>query len=122
MSSAFALIVHSQEQKHIPMQDSPVNKTQTFNAGSLYPYPALSLPLSSKTSPEGFPVFLHLSLASLLPSLSWESRQNLSLASCWRNELLRQEKHKTLRTILGSIEMGGAAYLTYVHIKKYGLK
>ena len=104
------------------MQDSPVNKTQTFNARSLYPYPALSFPLSFKTSPEGFPGFLRLSLASLLPSLSWESHQNLSLASCWRNELLRQEKYKTLRTILGSIEIGGAAYLTYVHIEKYGLK
>ncbi|MCX6142379.1 MAG: hypothetical protein NTZ35_04090 [Ignavibacteriales bacterium] len=138
LSSAFALNVHGQEQKQNPLQDSSANKTQTFDARSLYPYPVLSLPLSFKTGPEGLrgflsqsssptgsgyvPGFLRLSLASPLPPLSWESHQKLSLASCWRNELLRQEEYETFRMIIGSIQMGGAAYLAYKHIKKYGLK
>lgn len=138
LTSAVALSVHAQDQKQKPPQDSSASKIRTFDAGSLDPYPTLSLPLSFKTSPEnlrGFlsqpsstagpgyvPGFLRLSLASPLPILSGDSRQKFSLASCWREDLARQQEYQTFRMILGSIEAGGAAYLAYKHISKYGLK
>jgi hypothetical protein len=138
LSSAFALTVHGQEQKHNPLQDSSSNKTQTFDARLIYPYPASPVPLSFKAGSEGLggflsqpsstsgpgyvPGFLRLSLAPPSPSLTWGSAQKLSLASCWRDDLAKQQEYQTFRMILGSIEMGGAAYLAYKHIKKYGLK
>jgi hypothetical protein len=138
LSSAFALTALGQEQKHNPLPDSSANKSPTFDARSLYPLPALSLPLSFKTGPEnlrGFlskpssaagqeyvPGFLRLSLTLPPPSLTWDSHQKLSLASCWRDDLAKQQEYQTFRMILGSIEAGGAAYLAYKHIKKYGLK
>ena len=138
LTSAFALNVYGQEQKQNPQQDSSASKTQTFDARSLYLYPSVSLPLSFKTgseglkgflsqpssaaSPEYVPGFLRLSLASPLPSLTAEPHQKLSLTSCWRDDLAKQQEYQTFRMILGSIEAGGAAYLAYKHIKKYGLK
>jgi hypothetical protein len=137
--SLFALVVNvdAQEQKQQPSSDSSANKTQTFDTRRQYPSPAFSFPMSFKTEPDNVftflsqsssplnaasvPGYLRLSLASPLPH-SWESQQKLTLASCWRNELSRQREYDTFRMILGSIEAGGAAYLAYKHIKKYGLK
>jgi hypothetical protein len=137
LSCAFALNVRGQEQKHYPLQDSSSSKTQTFDARLLDLYPSVSLPISIKTSPEGLggflsqpssttgpgyvSGFLRLSLATPMPS-PWDSQQKLSLATCWRQDLGRQQEYQTFRMILGSLEAGGAAYLAYKHIKKYGLK
>ncbi|MGD0038253.1 MAG: hypothetical protein ABSC53_13290 [Bacteroidota bacterium] len=57
-----------------------------------------------------------------MPPFSWTYKTEIDLKSAWKQELTKQEEYQTLRTILGSIEMGGVAYLTYLHLKKYGLK
>ena len=137
LSSVFVLHVHGQEQKHDPLRDSSANKAQAIDARWFYASPAVSLPLSFKTSPEGLggflsqpssttgpgyvPGFLRLSLATPMPS-PWDSEQKLSLATCWTNDLRRQQEYHTFRMILGSIQAGGAAYLAYRYIKKYGFK
>ena len=103
-------------------RDSSVARMSTFDARSFYSSRMFSLPPSLNVSPISFPGFLRQSLASPLSSVSWKLQEKLGIESAWKNELLEQEKTKTLRTILGSISMGGAAYLAYKHIKKYGLK
>jgi hypothetical protein len=35
---------------------------------------------------------------------------------------MKQNEYRTLRTVLGALEVGGTAYLLYEHIRKYGLK
>ncbi len=57
-----------------------------------------------------------------MPPFSWTYKTKIDLESAWKQELTKQEEYRTLRTILGSIEMGGVGYLTYLHLKKYGLK
>jgi hypothetical protein len=137
LSSAFVLNVYGQEPKHNSLQDSSSSKIHEFDARSLELLPAISLPLSFKTSPEGLggflsqpssttgpgyvPGFLRLSLATPMPS-PWDSQQKLSLATCWTNDLRRQQEYHTFRMILGSIQAGGAAYLAYRYIKRYGFK
>ena len=136
---SFACILHvpAQEQRQNPPPDSTAKKTQVYDALSLYPSPALTLPLSFKTGLEGFDGFLsqsppttgseyglgflRLSLASPIPP-AWDPQSKLSLATCWTNEWRRQQEYHTFKMILGSIQIGGAAYLAYKHIKKYGFK
>ncbi len=48
-------------------------------------------------------------------------RPQLYIEAMWQSSLERQERYKLLWTILGSMEMGGAAYVAYQHIRKYGL-
>jgi hypothetical protein len=61
---------------------------------------------------------------SALPSQSlfWTFPEKIDLVSPWKLQLADQNKNKTWRTILGSVGFGGAAYIAYQHIKKYGLK
>ena len=137
LSFVCTLHVLAQEKMGNAPQDSTAKKAQAFNVLSLYPSPALAPPLSFKTGPEGFDGFLslssttmgsayavgflRLSLASPIPA-SWDSQQKFSLATCWTNEYRRQQEYRTFRMILGSIQAGGAAYLVYRYIKKYGFK
>jgi hypothetical protein len=127
----------SQEQKPNPASDSIARTAPAFETLSLFPPPAVTHQLSLKPGLEGFdgflsqpPIlagseyglgFLRLSLAAPIPP-PWDSQQKLGLATCWTNELRRQEEYRTFRLILGSIQAGGAAYLAYRYLKKYGLK
>lgn len=122
MSFTVPPIVYSQEPKHIPVQDSLAIKTKSVDTELFHPYSGLLFPTSIKTDSVYLRGFLSQSLTSPLPSLSSQLQQNLSITSTWKNELLKQEEYKTLRTIIGSVEMGGVAYLAYLHMKKYGLK
>ena len=137
LSFACTLYVLAQEQRQNSPPDSTAKKTQAYDALLLYPSPALTPPLSFKTGLEGFDGFLsqspsmmgseyglgflRLSLASPISS-PWDSQQKLSLATCWTDELRRQQEYHTFRMILGSIQAGGAAYLAYRYLKKYGFK
>jgi hypothetical protein len=116
------LFASGQEQDTVPLQDTSVNKPRNFNSGYLFGTPSLSLPLSLKIIPENIPYYLNQPSVVSLQYSSWKLQQNLNLSPIWKLELAKQEEYKTLRTILGSIEAGGVAYLTYLHFKKYGLK
>jgi hypothetical protein len=82
--------------------------------------PDLSLPpslelITNDYSPEYF-------RASLTAPLSLTEKASHEIQGIWQQELARQNEGKTWRAILGSIQMGGTAYLLYEHIRKYGLK
>ena len=73
-------------------------------------------------SPENFPWYFRQSMTAPLPTLPWQLEENMDLQSIWQQELARQNKYRTLRTILGSVQAGTVAYLTYLHLKKYGFR
>lgn len=53
---------------------------------------------------------------------SWLLQSRSNLMSPWRLQMRSAEKYRIWRTIFGSIQAGGMAYLMYLHFKKYGLK
>lgn len=53
---------------------------------------------------------------------NWLLNSRANLMSPWKLEMESQSKYKILRTILGSVQVGGLAYLMYLHFKKYGLR
>lgn len=53
-------------------------------------------------------------------TLPWD-QSKLCIETMWHNSLYQERKYELLWTVLGSMEMGGAAYIAYRHIKKYGL-
>jgi hypothetical protein len=84
---------------------------------------ALSFPPSLKARLGIFSDLRHRSLMNLSPSLGLYPplQPDLSIQTMWQNALRSDQEYQTLWTILGSIEMGGVAYIAYRHIKKYGL-
>lgn len=56
-------------------------------------------------------------------SFAWTMQYNqIDVAAPWKQFLARQNEDKTLYVLLGSVQMGGAAYIAYRHLKKYGWK
>jgi len=54
--------------------------------------------------------------------LNRNGRTKTDIMSPWELELEDQEKYSTWRSILGSIQLSGAAYLGYEYLKKHGLR
>ena len=136
----FALVLNSHNafpQEQNPRLDSLSLKLPSRDPGPPLFSPSISFPWSFKTDeqgmrgfllrpspivgPESLPGFLRLSLAQPM-QFPWDSQQKLSLASCWREDLLRDQEYSTFRMILGAVGAGGTAYLLYKHVRKYGLK
>jgi hypothetical protein len=117
-----ALFAYGQEQKTLLLKDTSVSKSGRLNPEYLLKIPSFSLPLSLRTISDITPHYLNQSPVLSLQFSSWKLQQNLNLSPNSKHELAKQEEYKTLRTILGSIEAGGVAYLTYLHFKKYGVK
>lgn len=53
---------------------------------------------------------------------SWLLQSRANLMTPWRLQMQSSEKYRIWRTIFGSIQAGGVAYLMYLHFKKHGLK
>jgi hypothetical protein len=114
--------VNGQEQKNVQQQDTSKKKPQFYNFELFLAPPMILPPQSYGGTQETFSDFLHQSLSVPMPPFSWTFKTNIDLETSWKQELSKQEEYRTLRTILGSVEMGGVAYLTYLHLKRYGLK
>ncbi len=119
---SITLSASGQEQHTLSVRDTSVNKQRNYDSVYLFGTRSFSLPLSLRIIPENIPYYLTQPPIVSLQYSSWKLRQNLNFAPIWKIELAKQEEYKTLYTILGSIEASGVAYLTYLHLKKYGLK
>ena len=122
LTFASFLAVNGQEQKNVQQQDTLQKKPQFYNFKLFLTQPTLLRPQSYKVPQESFSDFIHQSLSVPMPPFSWTYKTKLDLETSWKQELAKQEEYRTWRSILESIEMGGVAYLTYLHLKKYGLK
>ena len=113
--------MNGQEAKNV-QQDTSRKRPGMYNLDIYLPLPGI-LPIPSTNVPrQSISDFLHQSLSVPLTPFSWTYKTNIELETTWQKELARQNEYKTLKTIMGSVQMGGAAYLMYLHFKKYGLK
>ena len=116
-----SLSASGQEQTKV-QQDTLRKVLQDYSIDLSLTQPTL-LPARSTILPQqSFSDFIHQSLSTPMPSSFWTTKTSMDLATSWQQELAKQNEYKTLRTILGSMQMGGTAYLLYMHLKKYGLK
>ena len=113
----FMLVTHGQEP-----QDTLTNKPNIFDSGLSIVTPPVLYNLSIRTTPAFHQTLLQPSFTLSMQPFSWKSPERIDLISPWQCELTKQEELRTLRTILGTVQLGGVAYLAYQHIKKYGLK
>ena len=113
---------NGQELPGVKLQDTSALDPRILDSEYLNSALSLSLPLSMQTTPgKDTNEFYSPSLLSLQYRLAKQG-QNFDLSSIWKREIAGQEDYKTLQTVLGSIQAGGAAYLLYRHLKKYGFK
>jgi len=57
-----------------------------------------------------------------VPFLGGSPSMKVDLTSPLRLQMAREERLRPLWTVLGTVEVGGAAYAAYRYIKKHGLK
>ncbi|MBA4312725.1 MAG: hypothetical protein C0417_08855 [Chlorobiaceae bacterium] len=110
-------VAHGQEPK-----DTSTIKPNIFDSGLSIVTPPVLSNLSFRTAPVFYPTLLQPSFTLSMQPFSWKSPEKVDLVSSWKSVLAKQEELRTLRTILGTVQLGGVAYLAYRHIKKYGLK
>jgi len=82
--------------------------------------PFFMLPLSFGLTPHYRPEIIH-TIPVLHEPFFLTLTKEIDISSPWKLELAEQNEFRTLGLILGSIEAGGAAYIAYRHIKKYGI-
>ena len=95
----------------------PINQTllHNFHTDTILPLSMFEFPINAHE-------FVHQSLTTLPTSLSSQFQQQVDVVSPWKQELIKQNELRTLRTVLGVVQTGGTAFLLYEHIRKYGLK
>ena len=121
-SFVIAFSVYGQGLQQISKEDSTSVTPQIYSAQLFFLSPILSLPFAFNTVEDNYPESLHLKFGSSSNSLHSIIEQNLDVSEIWKIGKLREDELKTLKSILGSVQLGGVAYLAYKHIKKYGLK
>jgi len=122
ITSVFSNMVYSQGVNRIASEDTSITKIQSYNSRLLFLSPISSFPLSFKEERESYPNSLHLEFGSSINSMESIIEQNLDVSGIWKIGALKDEELKTFRSILGSVKLGGVAYLAYKRIKKFGLK
>ncbi len=58
----------------------------------------------------------------LLPFIGGAIEQKIDLLLPLRLQMEQEKRLRPLWMVLGTIEAGGAAYIAYEHLRKYGLK
>ena len=94
-----------------PETEESFDISNMFSLPSYFKYGLGSLPQESNEQKVGLSSF-----RIFIPS----DERTLYIDNMWQSELAYAKKNRTLWMILGSVEMGGAAYIAYRHIKKYG--
>lgn len=109
----------AQDSSRVPMKDSslsllrlpeqPVLFTQSFEYSLLTAEPSH---IFSKYF--GTPAF------ESAPMMDWTLQNEIDLIQPWKLNLAQQQKYSTVSIALGGAVTGGALYMAYRHIKKYG--
>lgn len=93
-----------------------------FDNWSQEPFVRHPIPLSFQLLYEGAAYSLYEPTGSPFRPGPWMLQSKSDLLSPWKLELRSQEKYHIWQSIIGSVELGGLAYMTYLHFKKYGLR
>ena len=118
------MVIHAftQELPRVQPSDTSLRPIRLRGLELLFSKPEFLFPSTPDIAAEEFPAYFRQSLSSPLPTLPWEQQVNTGLQSIWQREVDRQKEYKTLKKIVGSVQMGTVAYLTYLHLKKYGIR
>ena len=49
------------------------------------------------------------------------AENTIDLISPWKLQMADQKKYRLFGSIIGAVQLGGAMYIAYKHVKKYGL-
>jgi hypothetical protein len=120
----FTVCSFGQEKTTPHRQDTAHVKQRKPIPNLLFEHPVQRLPLALELAPApSFDLFfMGESPGSSAYFFSQRERESIDLAAPWKLQLARENKHKTLYTILGAVQAGGVAYLAYKQIEKYGWK
>jgi len=119
---SFALTANAQEQKEFFIVDTLAPRLSLAQPEWTFSRDTILLPQSTRLLYGDRSDLLLQPHGALAERQSWMFTGKTDLLSPWKLELRDQEKYRTWRNILGSIQMSGAAYLGYLYIKKHGLK
>jgi hypothetical protein len=119
---AATFTARGQEQERVQLRDTTAVTLQLFDPNALPIKLSLFPPPQLQTAPESSLRFFFQSSPFPSQQFSRKFKEKLDLTAPLKLELADQEKYRTWRSILGSIQAGGTAYILYQHIKKYGLK
>ncbi|HCV43181.1 MAG TPA: hypothetical protein DGH68_06830 [Bacteroidetes bacterium] len=115
----------SQQRSEVQPNDSAANRVILFDPGISTGKATLLLPKSLQSEPTFFiPPFLFSERAPgvVPPFLGGMIEQKADLISPLRLQMESEARLRTLRTVLGTVQVGGVVYMAYRRIKKYGLK
>lgn len=119
---ALTLVLRGQERTSLLLQDSSANISQQFDSRLLFFNPTLTISRSLDPIQETFTVSLPKSFVFSMQFNSWTYPEKIDLDSPLRLQLAKQNEYGTMRVVLGTVQLGGVAYIAYRHLKKYGLK
>ncbi len=115
-----AIPLGAQTRDDQPGKESVSGQSARFEGGLrgiLIPAPP---PLPGEFYPRNSPQFLYPPSFTFQPLHAYRASPGTDLMMLWKQELARGKELETLRFILGTAVIGGAAYTAYQHIKKYG--
>lgn len=117
------LPLSAQEQQKVQPKDTSLRLLRTEAIPPSLEQPIVILPLSFalSTPGEGTVQPLYYIFGESPEQFSWNRSEKTDIASPWKIYLEEQKKNSTWRSVLGSVQLGGVAYIAYRHIKKYGL-
>ncbi|MFA6540773.1 MAG: hypothetical protein WCT99_04160 [Bacteroidota bacterium] len=120
---SLAVPLPAQEQTSMQPKDTSLKLLRTEAIPLSLEQPIVILPLSFALSSagEGTVQPLYYIFGESPEQFSWNREGKVDIASPWKIYLEEQKKNSTWRSVLGSVQLGGAAYIAYRHIKKYGL-
>jgi hypothetical protein len=113
----------AQPQQHGTAADtSRVHQVVIVDPGIALGKPILLLPPALATESTAEPFFVPGMRPTLPPPLIGGAYElKVDLISPYLLQRQKAQQYSTLTAVLGSIQVGGVAYLAYRHIKKYGL-
>ncbi len=116
-----ALSAFGQKHQHRLQSKAPGSNLRTSDTSSLDAKPLFLLPLFfDNPHPLRADFFLMKTVADR-PLFPLASSNAIDLFSPWREEVDKQKEFHPWQIIVGTIGAGGAAYVAYQHIRKYGI-
>ncbi len=118
------LTLSASAQERIEPQDTTLTLLRMKNPEQLLEKPIIILPLTFALAlPEqNMQMPLYLTFAGTPQSFAWENSATTDLTAPLKLQLYQSKSEKAFRITLGAASAGGAAYLAYRYLKKYGLK
>ncbi|MBX2992071.1 MAG: hypothetical protein KF749_13015 [Bacteroidetes bacterium] len=117
------LAASAQDKPATQSKDTTRSEVSILDPGISFGKPTFVLPPLLTLTPGDFSEELHITAPSTPPPfLSSSVVEKIDLLSPLKLQRAREDDLSTLRTILGTVQLGGVAYLAYRHLKKYGFK